>query len=387
MADLELLAAFLEPRHHQLAAELDLFVASRIAPLPHAATDAAARLQAKELLLLLGRAGFAALALPEAVDGSAERPDLRACCLVREALAAASPLADSVFALQCLGSQPVLLGGSPELRRRFLPEVIAGRLMAAFAMTEPEAGSDVGNLETVARRDGGEWVIDGRKWLITNAGAADFYCVFAKTDPAAGTRGISCFLVEADAPGCVFAGAQVLSEPHPLGELRFAGCRVPAGHLLGREGEGFKLGMATLDRLRPTVAAAACGFAARALAEAIGHAKRRRQFGKPLAEQPILQQKLAQMATELDASRLLTWRAAWAADRGKARITREAATAKSYATEAAQRIVDHAVQILGGRGCLAEHPVDRLYRAVRALRIYEGATEVQQLVIARQLLQ
>ena len=180
----------------------------------------------------------------------------------------------------------------------------------------------------------------------------------------------------------------VSSAPGPasLGELRFEGCRVPASHLLGKEGEGFKLGMATLDRLRPTVAAAACGFAARALDEAISHAKSRRLFGQPLAAQPILQQMLARMATELDASRLLTWRAARAADLGKARITREAATAKSYATEAAQRIVDQAVQVLGGRGCLAEHPVDRLYRAVRALRIYEGATEVQQLVIARQLL-
>ena len=383
MADLELLAAFLEERHRVLAAELDSFVVREIAPLPHAATDAAAREQAPALLALLGKAGFAALALPEGGDS---RPDLRACCLVREALAAASPLADSIFALQCLGAQPILLGGSPSLRQRFLPEVVAGRRMAAFAMTEPEAGSDVASLETTAVRDGDEWVIDGHKWLITNAGAADFYCVFAKTSAAAGSRGISCFLVEADRPGCEFVNAQVLSEPHPLGELRFTHCRVPAENLLGKEGEGFKLGMMTLDRLRPTVAAAACGFAARALAEAIAHAKSRRLFGKRLADQPILQQKIAQMATELDAARLLTWRAAWAADRGQARITREAATAKSFATEAAQRIVDSAVQILGGRGCLAEHPVDRLYRAVRALRIYEGATEVQQLVIARQLL-
>jgi len=383
MADLDLLAAFLSEHHHQLAAKLDDFIASEIASLPHAATDEEARKQAPELLARLGASGFIALALPEE-EGA--RPDLRACCLVREALAAASPLADSIFALQCLGSQPIFLGGSPELRRRLLPEVIAGRKMAAFAMTEPEAGSDVANLQTTAYRTGEEWVIEGHKWLITNAGAADFYCVFAKTS-AAGSRGISCFLVEADNPGCRFERAQVLSEPHPLGELRFENCRVPVSHLLGNEGEGFKLGMKTLDRLRPTVAAAACGFAARALEEAIEHAKSRRQFGKALAEQPILQQKLAQMATELDAARLLTWRAAWEADRGKERITREAATAKSYATEAAQRIVDSAVQIIGGRACLAAHPVDRLYRAVRALRIYEGATEVQQLVIARHLLQ
>lgn len=384
MADLALLAAFLDDSHYVLAAELDDFVLREITPLPHAATDREAREQAPELLARLGAAGYMALALPEGGD---LRPDLRAACLVREALAAASPLADSIFALQCLGSQPLLLGGSAELRRRFLPEVIAGRLMAAFAMTEREAGSDVANLETTARWDGHEWVIEGHKWLITNAGAADFYCVFAKTDQEAGSRGISCFLVEADNPGLEFVRAQVLSEPHPLGELRFENCRVPAENLLGREGEGFKLGMRTLDRLRPTVAAAACGFAARALQEAIHHAKTRRQFGKTMAEQPIVQQKLAQMATLLDAARLLTWRAAWEADRGAQRITREAATAKSFATEAAQTIVDSAVQIIGGRACLAEHPVDRLYRAVRALRIYEGATEVQQLVIARQLLQ
>ncbi|MEE8524812.1 MAG: acyl-CoA dehydrogenase family protein, partial [Thermoanaerobaculia bacterium] len=246
--------------------------------------------------------------------------------------------------------------------------------------------SDVAAIKTRARRDGGDYVLDGGKHLITNAGVADFYTVFAVTTPGAGTRGLSCFVVEADRPGFRFVRPQVLSEPHPLGEIAFEGCRVPAGLRLGAEGEGFKLGMRTLDRLRATVAAAACGMAERALAEALAHARERRQFGRPLADFQLTQQKLARMATDLTAARLLVYRAAAAADSGAERVTLEAAMAKSFATEAAQRIVDDAVQILGGRGVLADSPVDRLYRAVRALRIYEGATEVQHLVIARQLL-
>ena len=260
--------------------------------------------------------------------------------------------------------------------------------MAAFAMTEPEAGSDVGGARHHARAaDGDGWVLDGaqdahlqrrhRRRLLPSSPPPT-------APPAA--AGISCFVVPADAPGLRFAGAQVLSAPHPLGELAFEGCRLPADALLGDEGGGFKLGMRTLDRLRPTVGAAACGMAARALDEAIAHARARRQFGQPLAGFQLVQAKLAEMATELAAARLLVYRAAWEADRGAERITLEAAMAKAYATEAAQRIVDQAVQVLGGRGVLADHPVDRLYRAVRALRIYEGTTEIQQLVIARQLL-
>ncbi|MEM8994406.1 MAG: acyl-CoA dehydrogenase family protein, partial [Acidobacteriota bacterium] len=327
-------------------------------------------------------------AMPAAHGGEAaggDRPDLRGCCLARDRLAAASPLADSVFALQCLGSMPITLGVSDDLRRRFLPKVLDGELMAAFAMTEPDAGSDVSSLTTRAVRDGGNWVLDGHKHLITNAGVADFYCVLAKTDPDAGTRGMTLFLVEAENPGLHFAGAQVLSEPHPLGELRLEACRVSDDRRLSAVGRGFHLAMQTLDRLRPTVAAAACGMAARALREALDHAAARRQFGAPLASQPMIQEKLAQMSIELDAARLLTFRAAAKADAGAAAVTAEAAKAKAFATEAAQRTVDHAVQIVGGRGCLQSHPVDRLYRAVRALRIYEGATEIQYLVIARSL--
>ncbi|MEM9597372.1 MAG: acyl-CoA dehydrogenase family protein [Acidobacteriota bacterium] len=385
MLDLDLLRPFLDDRHASVAAEA-AEVAAEVAALPAAEDDGAARRQARELLALFGDARLPRHAVPESWGGSPHGPDLRACCLVRDALAAASPLADSVFALQGLGSMPVVLAGSEALRRRWLPEVIAGRAMAAFAMTEPESGSDVASMSTRAIRDGSDWILEGTKHLITNAGVADFYCVFAATEPGAGGRGISCFLVEADNPRLHFVGPQVLSEPHPLGEIAFSACRVPGSSLLGAPGEGFKLGMRTLDRLRPTVAAAACGMASRALGEALGYAASRRQFGAPMSDLQMTQQKLARMATDLAASRLLTYRAAFEADRGAERITLEAAMAKGFSTEAAQRVVDDAVQILGGRGVLAQSPVDRLYRAVRALRIYEGATEVQHLVIARQLL-
>jgi len=259
-------------------------------------------------------------------------------------------------------------------------------VMTAFAMTEPEAGSDVAGIATTARRDGSGYVLDGTKTLISNAGIADLYTVFASTDRAKASKGISCFLVPADASGLRFVGPQVLSAPHPLGDIAFEDCRVPTDALLGTEGRGYGLGLATLDRLRPTVAAAACGMAARALTESLVHVKQRQQFGKPLAQFQLVQQKLARMATDLAAARLLTYRAAYEKDQGQERITSEAAMAKSFATEMAQRAVDDAVQLIGGRGVLTSHPVDRLYRAVRALRIYEGTTEIQQLIIAGELL-
>jgi alkylation response protein AidB-like acyl-CoA dehydrogenase len=389
MPDTSLLKPFLADHHLALAEEAAAFAARAVAPLPAPADDQAARRQARELLALLGEAGWLRYAVPAETGGAATGTgalDLRACCLIRETLAAASPLADAVFALQCLGSLPVALAGGDEQRRRWLPAVAAGRAMAAFAMTEPEAGSDVAALATTARRKAGGYVLEGRKVLISNAGLADFYCVFAATDPAAGARGISCFLVEAATPRLRFVGPQVLSSPHPLGEIAFDGCRVPAAARLGAEGEGFKLGMRTLDRLRPTVAAAACGMAERALAEAVAHAKERRQFGKALAEFQLVQEKLARSAVDLAAARLLVYRAAWEGDGGAARLTLPAAMAKAFATEAAQRIVDDALQVLGGRGILAGHPVERLYRSVRALRIYEGTTEIQHLIIARELL-
>jgi len=369
--------AFLTESHVALAARVAEYAARELAPLPEPVDDAAARTQARDLAARLGRAGWFA---------PIGDLDLRAACLVREALASASPLADAVFALQALGTVPILLAGDPALKDRWVPAVLAGRAMASFAMTEAEAGSDAAAIATTARRDGTGYVLSGTKTFISNAGIADFYTVFASTDPTKSNKGISAFVVPADTPGLKFVRPLVLSAPHPLGEIAFEDCRVPASSRLGAEGEGFKLGLATLDRLRATVAAAACGMAARALQEALAHATRRRQFGRTLVEFQLIQEKLARMATDLTAARLLTYRAAWEKDRGAERVTLEAAMAKAFATEAAQRIVDDAVQILGGRGVLASHPVDRLYRAVRALRIYEGTTEIQHLVVAGQLI-
>jgi acyl-CoA dehydrogenase len=377
MPDARLIRTFLEPHHTSLAERAGGFAMREVANRPQAADDAAARKEARALLGLFGAGGW----LQPILD-----LDLRGCCLMREALGEASPLADAVFALQGLGTTPILLGGTPAQKDRWLGRIAQGKVMTAFAMTEPEAGSDVAGIAATARRDGSGYVLNGTKTLISNAGIADLYTVFASTDRAKGSKGISCFLVPADAPGLRFAGPQVLSAPHPLGEIAFEDCRVPADALLGTEGRGYALGLATLDQLRPTVAAAACGMAARALTESLTHVKDRQQFGKPLAQFQLVQQKLARMATDLTAARLLTYRAAYEKDQGQERITSEAAMAKAFATEMAQRVVDDAVQLIGGRGVLANHPVDRLYRAVRALRIYEGTTEIQQLIIAGELL-
>jgi len=373
MPDIRPIRAFLEPEHDAWATRMRAFASETLAPRAEPADDAAGRIEARELLRAMGEEG--------ALDPIGTR-DLRACCIAREAIGHASPLADAVWALQGLGVTPLLLGASDVLRERWAPGALDGEIMSAFAMTEPEAGSDVASMKTRAVRDGGDYVLDGQKWLISNAGIADYYVVFASTDPQAGSRGISAFVVPAETPGFTFAGAQVMSAPHPLGVIEMSACRVPASNLIGDEGRGFMLGMATLDQLRPTVGAAACGMARRALDEALGHAISREQFGKPLGDFQIIQDKLGRMAIELAASRLLVYRAAYEKDHGAERITVEAAMAKAYATEAAQRIIDEAVQILGGRGVLAEHAVDRLYRSVRALRIYEGTTEIQHLIIA-----
>jgi len=369
--------AYLAAPHAEMAAELGRFTTEAIATLPEPPDDEAARVQAREVLARLGGAGWFAPIV---------EMDFRGCCIVREGLAAVSPLADAVFALQALGTLPILLAEAPAIRERWLAAARTGRAMAAFAMTEPEAGSDVASLATSARRDGDGWVLNGTKTLISNAGIADFYTLFASTDRALGHKGIACFVIPAQTPGLKFVRPQVLSAPHPLGEIALTDCRVPDAFLLAGPGAGFKLGLATLDRLRATVGAAACGMAARALAEAVAHARSRRQFGRPLSEFQLVQDKIARMATDLTAARLLVYRAAWEADNGAERVTVEAAMAKAYATEAAQRVIDDAVQILGGRGVLAEHPVERLYRAIRSLRIYEGTTEIQHLVIAGQIL-
>ena len=368
--------AFLDDAHQALAPVVGAFAGATARELPEPADDAEARTRARAWLARLGEGGL--------LD-PIRRRDWRGCCLTREALGAASPLADAVFALQGLATVPLHFAENEAMRSRWLEDAVAGRAMGAFAMTEPEAGSDAAAIATRARREGDAYVLDGTKTLISNAGIADFYTVFATTDSSLGAKGISCFVVPADTPGLTFTRAQVLSAPHPLGEIAFEGCRVPEGNRLGPEGRGLALGLKTLDRLRATVGAAACGMAARALDEALRHARTRRQFGKPLSEFQLVQEKLARMATDLTAARLLVYRAAYEADRGAERVTLEAAMAKAFATEAAQRVIDDAVQILGGSGVLASSPVDRLYRAVRALRIYEGTTEIQHLVIAGQL--
>ncbi len=377
MPDPKAVRAFLEERHLSLAANVAAWAATNLAPRPEPADDAACRTEARTVVALLGEGGWLR---------AIEEQDFRACSLIREALAGASPLADAMFALQALGTVPILLAGTDEQKTQWVERVVSGTAVAAFAMTEPEAGSDVASLTTSARRDGNLYLLNGTKTLISNAGIADFYTVFATTDAAKRRDGISCFLVPGDAEGLRFVRPLVLSSPHPLGEIAFENCRVPVANRLGAEGMGFRLGLTTLDKLRPTVAAAACGMAERALSEATTHACRRRQFGKPLAEFQLIQDKLARMATDLTAARLLTYRAAWELDLGASRVTSEAAMAKAFATEAAQRIVDDAVQIFGGLGVLADHPLDRLYRSVRALRIYEGTTEIQRLIIAGQLI-
>ena len=366
-------AAQLDPHHQELWRRVSGWAKQVLRPRDEPASDDAARKEARTILREIGRAGWL---------HALESQDLRSVCLVREAVAAASPLADAVVAIQGLGATVLVLGGNAEQQELWLRGITSGEVMAGFAMTEPEAGSDVGSLKTTACRDGDGWIIEGEKHLISNAGIADVYLVFAKTTPESGSRGISVFLVPSQSHGLTFEGAQVLAAAHPLGRVRFRDCRVPESALVGEIDRGFKLGMRTLDRLRPTVGAAACGMATRALDEAVAHARQRRQFGQPLADMPVIRAKIGQMATDLDAARLLVYRAAWEQAQGDERISRSAAMAKLFATEMAQRVVDEAVQIVGGAGVLVGHPVERLYRAVRALRIYEGASDIQRLIVA-----
>src|SRR5438067_832306 len=295
-------------------------------------------------------------------------------------------LADFALTMQGLGSGPVALAGTEAQKKRYVGRAARGEAIAAFALSEPDAGSDVAALAATARRDGSDYVLDGIKTWISNGGIADFHIVFARTGDEAGTKTISAFVVDADAPGLSIEERIEIVAPHPMATLRFSACKVPAANLLGAEGEGFKLAMRTLDIFRTGVAAAALGFARRALAEALLRARERKMFGQALADFQLTQAKLADMATGIDAAALLAYRAAWMRDVKQKRVTREAAMAKMQATETAQEVVDAAVQIFGGLGVMRGHPVERLYREVRALRIYEGATEVQKLIIARELL-
>jgi acyl-CoA dehydrogenase len=364
---------FFEPRHRTLVRDLEPWAAQHV-PQQHAAdVDAACR----TLVRSLGARGWLAHAVGDSID-------TRAICLIRETLARHSGLADFAFAMQGLGSGAISLGGSAEQKARLLPRVARGEAIAAFALSEPDAGSDVASLACDARADGDAYVLSGEKTWISNGGIADFYVVFARTGDK-GSRGISAFIVDADTPGLEIAERIHVIAPHPLARLRFNRCRIATTQRIGTEGEGFKLAMRTLDVFRTSVAAAALGFARRAMSEALQRATTRKMFGGVLADFQLTQAKLAQMATTIDSAALLTYRAAWMRDQGH-NVTREAAMAKLVATEGAQQVIDAAVQLFGGLGVVSEMPVERLYREIRALRIYEGATEVQQLIIARELL-
>ena len=386
---------FFNPTHGALAARIDAWAGAGLAGIEHgesgaggrATTDAACR----ELVRRLGACGLTRYAVPQAHGGELPVLESRSLCVIREHLAYHDGLADFAFAMQGLGSGVISLAGSPALQAKWLPRVASGEAIAAFALSEPDAGSDVGAMRTSARRDGDAWVLDGSKTWISNGGIADFYCVFARSDPdSRGAKGISAFVVDADTPGLSIAERIDVIAPHPLATLRFDNCRVPATNLLGAEGAGFKLAMQNLDIFRSSVAAAALGFARRAFDEAIKRAQSRPMFGGRLADLQLTQAAIGDMATMIDAAALLTYRAAWLHDsqHGKAglRTTREAAMAKMTATENAQAVIDRAVQLFGGLGVKSGEVVERLYREIRALRIYEGATEVQKIIIARESL-
>lgn len=369
--------AFLEPRHHALASEVRAFGEEALLPLERREDEVDAL--TLSILHALGEAGLTSHAIP--APGGAL--DVRALCVIRENLAYRMGLADFAFAMQGLGTYPISLAGSEEQRRRHLPGVAKGEVAAAFALTEPEAGSDAGALRCEARRVGDEWIVTGRKRFISNATIFGVMTLFARTGE--GPRGVSAFVVEPGTPGVTILPQEAMC-PHPIGEVIFEEARLPKAALLGEEGAGFRLALSTLDVFRPTVGAAAVGMAQRAQDEAIAHVKGRRQFGAPLGDLQGVQFLLAESEAELWSARLLVHRAAWTKDGGAERITQEAALAKMVATENAQRIIDRSLQLHGGTGVMKGTPVERLYREVRALRIYEGATEVQKTVIARGLL-
>jgi acyl-CoA dehydrogenase len=380
MADRSFLGwPFFDDAHRQFAGALENWAAEALSAIPHDDVDATCR----ALVGALGSAGWLRHCVPAAYGGASDRLDVRTLCLARETLARHHALADFSFAMQGLGSGPITLFGSEELKRSYLPAVASGEKIAAFALSEPEAGSDVAAIATTATQDGDAFVLAGEKTWISNGGIADFYVVFARTGEAPGARGLSAFLVDADTEGLVVAERIDVMAPHPLARLRFDNCRVPATHLLGEAGAGFKVAMATLDIFRSTVGAAALGFARRALDEGLSRAASRELFGGPLADLQMIQAKLADMALAVDTSALLVYRAAWVKDQGMPRVSREAAMAKLHATEAAQRVIDDALQIFGGQGLVVGTAIEGLYREIRALRIYEGASEVQKVIIAR----
>ena len=373
---------FFEPRHREFAAALEVWARQTVRDVHGHDVDA----QCKQLVQQLGDGGW----LQHVVagtdhGGAADTIDTRMLCLARETLARHNGLADFAFAMQGLGSGAISLAGTPEQKARWLPKVARGQAISAFALSEPDAGSDVAAMQCAARTEGEHAVLDGQKTWISNGGIADFYVVFCRSGEAPGARGISAFVVEAGAPGFEIAERIEVIAPHPLARLRFEHCRVPLANRIGGAGEGFKVAMRTLDVFRTSVAAAALGFARRAMEEGLARAKSRPMFGQHLGDFQLTQAKLAQMVLTIDSAALLVYRAAWERDQGR-NVTRQAAMAKLAATEGAQRVIDAAVQLFGGQGVVSGETVERLYREIRSLRIYEGATEVQQLIIGRDLI-
>lgn len=368
---------FFEPRHRALAAELEQWAASNLGRIDHGDTDAACR----ALVGALGGAGF----LEHSASETGEL-DVRSLALIRETLARHDGLADFAFAMQGLGTGAITLFGSPEQKAAWLPMTRSGRAISAFALTEPGSGSDVANSTMTATRDGDAYVLNGEKTWISNGGIADVYTLFARTGEAPGAKGLSAFIVTPDLPGFDVAERLDTIAPHPLATLRFTDCRVPASAMIGSPGEGFRIAMSVLDVFRASVAAAALGFARRALDESLTRVTSRRVQGAPLADLQMVQGHIADMALDIDAAALLVYRAAWTKDSGAPRVTREAAMAKLFATDQAQKVIDTAVQLHGGDGVRAGSAVEKLYREIRALRIYEGASDVQRVIIARQTL-
>ncbi len=372
---------FFEPRHRELATELDAWAKANVDGLHGQDVDASCR----TLVRLLGDGGWLRHAVGAKPYGLQDAIDTRAICLIRETLARHNGLADFAFAMQGLGSGAISLQGTREQQERYLGRVARGEAIAAFALSEPEAGSDVANLQCAAHVEGDQVVLEGEKTWISNGGIADFYVVFCRTGEAPGPRGISAFIVDAGTPGFEIAERIDVIAPHPLARLRFNGCRIPLSQRIGAAGEGFKVAMRTLDVFRTSVAAAALGFARRALEEGLARATTRKMFNQTLADFQLTQAKLAQMALTIDSAALLVYRAAWQRDQGR-NVTKEAAMAKLAATEGAQQVIDAAVQMFGGLGVKSGEPVEQLYREIRSLRIYEGASEVQQIIIAREML-
>ena len=376
---------FLDESHRKLARDFRVWADREIAPLSDEEPDDEEGLDAlaRELVKRLAAGGWLQYSVPAPWGGKYETLDVRALCLMRETLAQYSGMADFSFVMQGLGSGPISLFGSEEIRSKYLPEVATGKRIAAFALSEIDSGSDVAAMTTNARLDGDHYILNGAKTLISNGGLADQYVVFCRTEDAPGAKGLSALVVDAGLPGFEVTERFDVIAPHPLGRLQFIDCRVPAVNLLGNPGDGFKIAMSSLDVFRSTVGAAALGFARRAHDEAMAQAQRRISFGKPIADYQLIQAKLADGTLKIDAAALLVYRSAWTKDTQGGRVTREAAMAKLYATEVAQEVIDQAVQIWGGMGVVVGSTVERLYREIRALRIYEGTSEVQRMVIAR----